>query len=65
MLKGDRGANSKINCGMDTRGEREKGTCKETGMEGVQAATTSGNLEKINGETERNGVSIPEDSGSC
>jgi hypothetical protein len=29
ILRGDREENSKIICGMDTRGEREKGTCKE------------------------------------
>jgi len=41
-----RGENTKINCGLDTTGEREKrGSARETGMEGVQAAMTTGNLE--------------------
>jgi len=44
---------------------RKRGRPRKTWMEGVQAATTTRNLEKINGETERNCVWFPEDSDSC
>ena len=39
------GENTKINCELDTAGEKEKRTSKKTWMEGVQAAMTTSNLE--------------------
>jgi hypothetical protein len=45
--KDARGENTKINYGMDTRGEKEKrGRPRKTWMEGVQAAMTARNLEQ-------------------
>jgi hypothetical protein len=44
--KDARGENTKINYGMNTRGERRKrGRPRKTWMEGVQAAMTTRNLE--------------------
>jgi hypothetical protein len=43
--KDARGENTKINYGMDTRGETKKGTSKKN-MEGVQATMTARNLEQ-------------------
>jgi hypothetical protein len=37
--------NTKINYGMDTRGEKKKRTSKNTWTEGVHAAMTARNLE--------------------
>ena len=48
------------------RERRKKGRPRKTWIEGVQAAMTTRNLEPdINGETERNGASFPEDGNSC
>jgi hypothetical protein len=41
--KDGRGKNSKINCGMDTRRNKKKGT---PWVEGVQAAMTARNLDQ-------------------
>jgi hypothetical protein len=43
--KDDRGENTKINYGMDTRERRKKGSPRKTWMEGVQAAMTTRNLK--------------------
>ena len=45
--KDGRGENGKINCGLDTKGEKERGLARNMWMDGVQAAMTT-----RNGETE-------------
>ena len=42
--KDARGENTKINYGMDTTGEKERGRPRKTWIEGVQAAMTTRNL---------------------
>jgi hypothetical protein len=44
---------------------RKRGRPRKTWIEGVHAAMTARNVEKINGETEKNGGWFPEDSDSC
>jgi hypothetical protein len=44
--KDARRENTKINYGMDTRGETKRGRPRKTWMGGVQAAMTARNLEK-------------------
>jgi hypothetical protein len=44
---------------------RKRGRPRKTWMEGVHAAMTARNLNKIDGETGRNGVWFPEDGDSC
>ena len=43
--KDDRGENTKINYGLITTGEKERGRPRKTWMEGVHAAMTIRNLE--------------------
>ena len=44
---------------------RKRGRPRKTWMEGVQAAMTSRDLEPEQWRTERSGVWVPEDGGSC
>jgi hypothetical protein len=56
--KGCKGRNTKINYGMDTRGEKKKRTSKKTWMKGVQADMTTR-------KTGRNGFWFPDDGDGC
>jgi len=55
----------KLIMGWIPRERRKRGRPRKTWMEGVQAAMTTRNLDRINGETERSDIWFPEDGDSC
>jgi hypothetical protein len=59
------GENTKINHGMDTAGEKERGRPRQTWIEGVKAAMTARNLEPDQWRNREDGVWFPEDGDSC